>query len=237
MPIEDATSLKEELINEGKTSFVWTGSDNGKIYQLKIENVGTARGIGTYLLIMEDVTKLKQAEADKFHQAEEAIKKLEVNFNQKQLETEELDSSLISKKKELAAKMMQISKRNADLEGILGNLKDLYKQSNSGTKLKLSKIINRLNNSLDIEDGWETFNTYFQEIHPCFLKELKERNNALTNNEVRHCTYIKLGLNNREVAQMLNVAPKTVEVTRYRIKKKLSLSNEESLSTYITAIS
>lgn len=58
----------------------------------------------------------------------------------------------------------------------------------------------------------------------------------MTNNEVRHCTYIKLGLTNKEVANMLHVAPKTVEAARYRIKKKLNLSKEESLGQFIADV-
>jgi len=144
--------------------------------------------------------------------------------------------SLESKNKELATKIMQISKRSSELEEIRENLQDLYRSANSTTKLKISKIINKVNQAVDIEDGWHTFSIYFNEIHPSFIKGLKSETNELSNNEIRHCTFIKLGLSNKEVSEMLNVSSKSVEVAKYRIKKKLLLGKDQSLTDYLANI-
>ena len=204
---EDQTSLIKTLGVEGKIRFTWLNSDKA-IYNVRMREVSHPHANLEYGMVLEDISYFKEEEKG-------------------------LMESLDSKKKELITKMMQISKRNADLERILGDLKDLYKQSNSGTKLKLSKIINRLNNSLDIEDGWKTFNKYFQEIQPNFLEKLQERSDGLTNNDIRHCMYLRLGLSNKEIAQMFNISFKSVETTHYRIKKKLSLPKEETLRSFI----
>jgi len=144
--------------------------------------------------------------------------------------------TLDSKNRELATKMMQISKRSNELKEIQTNLQDLYKDSNSSVKMKVSKIIKKVTNAVDIEDGWETFNLYFNEIHPSFIHGLKNNSSELSNNELRHCTFVKLGLSNKEVAEMLNVTSKSVEVAKYRIKKKLSLTKEQSLTEYLSQL-
>jgi len=132
--------------------------------------------------------------------------------------------------------MMQISKRSSELEEIRDQLQELYRASNNSAKMKVSKIINKLNGTIDIEDGWHTFSIYFNEIHPSFIQGLKNKTNDLSNNEIRHCAFIKLGLSNKEVAEMLHVSSKSVEVAKYRIKKKLSLGKEQSLTEYLANI-
>lgn len=232
----DLTSFERDLTTQKNISFNWKCPSDEKIYQIQTVNTGLNKRQPEYLLVMEDITQLKQNEELRLLETKQKIKNLETNNEKSTQEKQVLNQSLALKKKELATKMMQISKRNTDLESILLELREIYRGSNNTTKLKLTKVISKLNDVRNIEDGWETFNTYFQEIHPGFLDKLNSRNGNLTANEIRHCTYIKLGLNNREVANMLHVAPKTVEAARYRIKKKLDLSKEDSLSQFITKI-
>lgn len=206
---EDQTSLIETLKAEDAVRFTWLNPKEEVIHNVRIRRVSHQHANLEYGVVLEDITYFKEEE-------------------------KKLIESLENKKKELIAKMMQISKRNSDLEAILSSLQEFYRNSNSTSKLKLSKIISKLNDALDIEDGWETFNTYFHEIQPLFLEKLKNKAPSLSNNDIRHCTYIKLGLNNKEIADMLHISLKTVETTHYRIKKKLDLPKEEALRNFIT---
>jgi len=232
----DLTKLVQDLSVNKTVSFNWICPYNKKVYQVQTVNIGFTKKQPEYLLVMEDVTELNQNAKLRLLESEQKFKNLESHYEKNSAEKNSLNQSLVLKKKELATKMMQISKRNADLDNILSDLRSIYASSNNTTKLKLTKVISKLNNVLNIEDGWETFNTYFQEVHPHFLDELRNKGDNLTNNEIRHCTYIKLGLANKEVANMLHVAPKSVEAARYRIKKKLNLSKKDSLSQYIVSI-
>ncbi|MBL6664190.1 MAG: hypothetical protein ISP71_08845, partial [Flavobacteriales bacterium] len=55
----------------------------------------------------------------------------------------------------------------------------------------------------------------------------------LTHNDLRLCTYLRLNLSSKEIAQLLNISTKSVEVKRYRLRKKLDLAHEQSLTDYI----
>ncbi len=232
-PIEDQGNFEQDLKNRGEISFAWIPDDINQIFQIQIIRIGELK---EYLLVKQDVTELKNKEKKKMLAVEATLQQMKEDVVQNDLEKEALNSSLEVKNKELVTKMMQISKRNAEIEEVLESLKKLYTQSSSSSKIKLSKIISQLNDTLDIEDSWQTFNTYFKEIHPAFLTKLKKTSNALSNNEIRHCTFVKLGLTNKEVADMLNVSVKTVEVARYRIKKKLNLTKEQNLNYFINDI-
>jgi DNA-binding CsgD family transcriptional regulator len=188
-------------------------------------------------MVLQDITTLKEKEKAKLLEVEDDLKKMERCIEETNLEKQVLNLTLSTKTKELVSKMMQISKRNSELETIRNDLKILYRESNKTAKMKITKVIQQLTNTLDIEDGWETFNIYFKEIHPCFLEKLESNYPTLSDNEIRHCSFIKLRMNNREVADLLNISSKTVEATRYRIKKKLNLTKEDSLSNFIHSIS
>ncbi|MEN0049608.1 MAG: LuxR C-terminal-related transcriptional regulator, partial [Bacteroidota bacterium] len=234
---EVKSGILNDLDTSDNTSFMWRPAFLDEVYQVKVVKNINEKGEAQYIMVFDDVTQLKVAEVARMKKMQHTLNDLKTDYFQLHQEKDQLNNSLDSKNKELALKMMQIAKRNGALQQVLDNLKEIYAQSSSKSKLKISKVIGQLNDLLDIEDGWRIFNTYFREIHPSFLSALQSRSQELSNNEFRHCTYIKIGLSNQEVAEMLNVSSKTVEVARYRIKKKLNLSKEESLSRFIGSIS
>ena len=234
---EDQRIFEDDLRTYGKLAFTWFPEHKNEVYQIQILQTGKIKGSEEYLIVVQDVTRLKENEKKKITAVESELKKMEDSALLINIEKEALNESLEVKNKELISKMMQISKRDTEIKEILDSLKNLYKESSSASKLKLTKIINKVNSTLDVEDGWIIFNTYFKEIHPNFLSELRNKSDNLTNNEVRHCTFIKLGLTNREVSEMLNISSKSVEVARYRIKKKMNLDKEQSLNLFIDSIS
>jgi DNA-binding CsgD family transcriptional regulator len=54
--------------------------------------------------------------------------------------------------------------------------------------------------------------------------------------ELRQCAYININLSPKQVANLLNITPDAVKKARMRIKKKLNLSGEESLSKFIASL-
>jgi len=230
---EEQKVHEKELRAKGQIALTWFPKEKKEVFQVQIKQTGQKKGNEEYLMVVQDVTRIKENEKVKITAVESELKKMEDNaflFNKERVA---LNESLDEKNKELISKMMQISKRDSEIEDILSNLKKLYQESSSASKMKLTKIINQVNSTLDSEDNWMIFNTYFKEIHPNFLTQIRNNCDNLSNNEIRHCTFIKLGLTNKEVSDMLNVSSKTVEVARYRIKKKLNLSKDQSLNSFV----
>ena len=65
---------------------------------------------------------------------------------------------------------------------------------------------------------------------------MKEIHPKLTPNDLRLCAYLRLNLSSKEIAPLLNISPKSVEVKRYRLRKKMELPHEASLTNYILEI-
>lgn len=77
----------------------------------------------------------------------------------------------------------------------------------------------------------------FDNINPAFIEKLQERSdNSLSRLDLKHCSYIYLGLTNKEVSQKMGIAPKSIIMARYRIKQKFKLGKDEELDDYIRSL-
>ena len=76
---------------------------------------------------------------------------------------------------------------------------------------------------------------HFSKIHPRFFQRLKKVPcaKALTENELRMCAYFRIGMTAKQIAQILNVSPEAIRINRYRIKKKLMLTEADDLDDFI----
>jgi len=66
-----------------------------------------------------------------------------------------------------------------------------------------------------------------------FNKKLLEHFPHLTSNDLRLCTYLRMNFSTKEIARLLNIAPRAVEISRYRLRKKLNLSHDSNLTEYL----
>ena len=66
---------------------------------------------------------------------------------------------------------------------------------------------------------------------------LKEKHSNLTANELKLCAYLRMNLSTKEIAQLMNISIRGVEISRYRLRKKLQLATETSLFDYLMQIS
>ena len=93
-----------------------------------------------------------------------------------------------------------------------------------------------VSDSLKGDDEWNRFKIHFEKVHPDFFNKLKSESNELTENDLRLCAYIKIGMRAKDIAAMLSVSPASVNTNRYRLRRKLGLTKEDSLDDYIRKI-
>lgn len=173
------------------------------------------------------------------HEAEQKrlqyIFQLEREKNEKEilaLQNEKLVNEVLLKKKELANTSMQLAE-NADA------LAKIRKQVNrfSGDNLyDIKKIATLLKDVENNNAYWEQFAAHFDEINDGFLKTLKSKYPELSNNDLKMCSYLRLNLSSKEIAQLLNISIRGVEISRYRLRKKLQLQTEQSLNDFLAGI-
>ena len=153
------------------------------------------------------------------------------------LKNEHLQGKMIHLDKELANQTMSLVQKNKFMAKLKAELKNLQNQAgDSVLKSKISLIINRIDKEFDDKKQKELFETYFDEVHEDFFKRLTERYPSLTPREQKLCAYIKMNISTKEIAALQNVTTRGIEISRYRLRKKLELDREANLGAFISSI-
>ena len=174
--------------------------------------------------------KNQQAKLLKRKEKELEIKQLENEQQLMHFKNLDLQKDIDSKNRELGLSTMNLIKRNELLGTIkkeLGNTKNIN---------DIKEVIELINNNLNTSDDWKLFEEAFKNTDKGFMKKLKSEHSNLTSNDLRLCTYLRLNLSSKEIAPLLNISIRSVEVKRYRLRKKMNLPHEASLSSYILEI-
>ena len=101
---------------------------------------------------------------------------------------------------------------------------------------KKSKIYDIIDQNLSDKNDWKMFSAHFDEAHSNFLRKLKQDNELLTPNDLQLCAFLKMNLSSKEIASLLNISPRSVEVKRYRLRKKLNLEHDENLVEHLLKV-
>lgn len=160
------------------------------------------------------------------------IKELENEQELMRIRNEQLSLDVDEKNRELAVSTMSLNSKNELLAFIK---EDLKKNSQDGNK-NIKSVITTINKNITEEDSWNVFKEAFDNADKDFLKKVKLAHPSLTPNDLRLCAYLRLNLSSKEVAPLLNISVRSVEIKRYRLRKKMELSHEQGLVEYIMAV-
>ncbi|NRA94013.1 MAG: LuxR family transcriptional regulator [Psychroserpens sp.] len=146
------------------------------------------------------------------------------------LKNEKLKQDIENKNRELAISTMSLIKKNE----FLSNIKEELKNADQDNQIK--PVIKIIDKNLNNTDDWKFFQEAFNNADKDFLKKVKAKHPNLTPNDLKLCAYLRLNLSSKEIAPLLNISPRSVEVKRYRLRKKMNLPHESSLTNYILEI-
>lgn len=163
-------------------------------------------------------------------QKEIELKELENEQHLMYYKNDKLKLDIENKNRELAISTMSLIKKNEFLNSIKNELK-----ATEDIK-KLKSVINIIDKNINNTDDWELFERAFNNADKDFLKTIKSKHPSLTSNDLKLCAYLRLNLSSKEIAPLLNISSRSVEVKRYRLRKKIGLSHETSLTNYILEI-
>jgi len=192
------------------------------------------------LLIRKKIERSKRQEQilqqEKFKEREEKLEleTLEAEKEIIRLRNEKLREQMKLKDKELANSTLEMIQKNKLLTKIKTDLQKLTSGSrDEESKHQISKLTRRINRELDTEKQWEVFETHFESVHEAFLKRLKTQYPDLSPRELKLCAYLRLNISSKEIAVLMNISTRGVEISRYRLRKKLNLNRNENLTDFI----
>jgi DNA-binding CsgD family transcriptional regulator len=143
------------------------------------------------------------------------------------IKNEQLEDNIEKKNKELAISTMAFIKKNQFMNSLLIDLEP------ASTNPTVSRVLRTIKRSLKNDDDWEFFEQAFDNADKDFLKRLKQTHELLTNHDLKLCAYLRLNLSSKEIAPLLSISVKSVDIKRYRLRKKMDLDHNQNLTEYI----
>ena len=189
----------------------------------------------------QKIKEQKEAELEMMRKEaeKEAIKK---DFEIATLKGEQLELDIKHKSSELSNTTMNVIRKNEILLDISSMLTKLHNKADAeghttpNLKKEMDKIQALIQENISHDDDWKKFNQNFDIVYADFTKRLSEAHPELTVSEKRLCCYLKMGLSSKEIAPIFSISPKSVEMNRYRLRRKLGLDREENLVEYLQNI-
>lgn len=197
-----------------------------------------------FLLILHGINRWQQRSLDrqrlKYEEKQKqiiALHNLEIEKNEKEiikLQNEKLAHEVLLKKQELANASMHLVEREDALTRVKEELQSLYKKTGNNHDVKSAlQLVSEVEKS---KSNWDQFASHFNEINNDFLKKLKGKFPALTNSDLKVCAYLQLNLSTKEIAQLMNISVRGVDISRYRLRKKFQLERQQSLNDFLNTI-
>ncbi|MNX82037.1 hypothetical protein D3C86_1137480 [compost metagenome] len=126
--------------------------------------------------------------------------------------------------KEVMANVLQLEHKNRMLSDIKDKLAD-------GDPVNMQKL---LKEEMILDKDFEDAKLRIQQVHPVFFSLINEKaHKKLTLLDMKLCAYLYLKMDNRQISQLMHIEPKSVRMSRYRIKQKLGLQKEEDLNLFL----
>lgn len=160
-----------------------------------------------------------------------AAQQREAKLAMSQLSNQKLQQDIESKNREMASVTMSLGKKNELLQQIKAKL--LARQEPG---INIKEVIGIIDRNIDEAETWSLFKEAFENADRDFFKKAKKLHPELTPNDLKLCAYLRLNLSSKEIAPLLNISPKSVEVKRYRLRKKMKLEHEAGLADYILGL-
>lgn len=161
-------------------------------------------------------------------------------ITESQLQNEELHNKNLQQEidfqnRELSSTTLILSEKNGILNNLLSQM-EKFRSSKEMSNICESALRKLITDNLRSENEWESFKLHFEKVHPNFFHKLKDLYPNLSENELRLCAYIRIGMSSKQISQMISVLPATIKTNRYLLRKKFGLKQEDSLDDFIREI-
>lgn len=154
-----------------------------------------------------------------------------------QVENLYLQNEVENKRKDLINYAMSIVEQKEYFEQVSDSLRSLVNEKRNEIKEeKLRKLEIEIRQRMSFADKVEDFNIRIEKMHRDFMGRISQLYPDLSANEIRLAVLIRLGISSKEIATLLNISPKSVEINRYRLRKKLGLDRGANLTHFINNI-
>jgi ligand-binding sensor domain-containing protein/DNA-binding CsgD family transcriptional regulator len=168
------------------------------------------------------------------------LHQLEIDKSEKEiikLKNEKLEVEIEHKNTQLASTAMHLLQKGE----LLGKIREELARVKNGVAKQgveddFKKILRILGEETRMDKEWEQFAVHFDKVHSDFLQNIKTIYPALSAHELKLCAYLRMNLSSKEIAQLENISVRGVELSRYRLRKKLKIPSETNLFDFLLGL-
>ncbi len=147
---------------------------------------------------------------------------------------QKIELELHQKKRELLTHVIQISQQKELLSSIQTKIKKTAElKANEKIVGELQALKREIKTKISHSNNWEQIKMHFEKVHPTFFDLLRKNYPELSINELKLCAYTKLNLSGKEIGNLLNINHTSVQMARYRLKKKMKIEEEQNFNDFI----
>ncbi len=148
-----------------------------------------------------------------------------------------LQNEIENKRRNLINYAMNIVEQKEYFGQIAATIRSILNENKSESRdEKLRKLELDIRQRMSFADKVEDFNIRIERMHKDFIGRLVQMNPDLSPNDIRLAVLLRLGISTKEIATLMNISPKSVEINRYRLRKKLGLDKGANLTQFINNI-
>lgn len=221
-----SNSLDQLLVNQLLEFRILTRTKQLRWCILNVRGVYNRQG--KYLGVrasIQDITRLKRAMGH--------IQEMEVVKGFEDRTMQRLQTELKLKDRELVSFLLQLSQKNELLKTVSNQLRKVHPERMKNTKEQVLQLIELLDVKTTLSLDWTMIENQVEKLHPGFLNNLRVKHPSISIKDKKLCVYLRLGLSSKEVSGLLDITPKSVEIARVRLRKKLSLPTKIRLVNYL----
>lgn len=222
-------SIDQAIMNQSHEFRIITRHKQLRWFSMNVRGVYNKQG--RYLGVrasINDITRLKRAMG---HIEELSVGK-EMENRAKML----IKSQLDDKDRELVSFLLQLSKKNELIALVEKKIRQILLKPSANIEDKLALLLETMDSTPALPVNWKSVEIQIEKLYPGFLARLQIKHPNLTLRERKLCAYIRLGLSSKDIAGLQNISPKSVEIARVRLRKKIKLKKESRLLTYIASL-
>ncbi|MBS2210149.1 hypothetical protein KEM09_01985 [Carboxylicivirga mesophila] len=158
-----------------------------------------------------------------------------MELKQKQLDEEvkELQSEVTLKNDKLSNLLLQNSKKKEIIDSIQQELKQIRQNEKYVSSRHIDRLTRMIKSNFNEQKDWLMFEAAFSEANNHFFKKLREKHPILTDEDLKLSAYLKVNMSSKELAPIFQITTRSVDLKKYRLKKKLGLSREQGLNHYL----
>jgi len=183
----------------------------------------------------EQTAELKSEQKRKDEEHQKVVEQAEKEMMQ--LKNTNLQTEISFKNKELATTTMYLVQRNNLITKLQKQLNQLAKKTKTaGVKKEINQVIRMLHNEEQLDGDWEQFARHFDQVHIDFLQRLRQKYPDLTSTDEKLSAFLRMNLTSKEIAPLMHISVRGVEIGRYRLRKKLALESGVNLNAFMNKI-